>query len=152
MGAKARPFSLDDERTIWEPNSGCLIWLGAVNTAGYGILKIGGVCKRAHQTSFEMHNCARFPGLFICHTCDNKLCVNPGHLYQADRQTNVNDAVARNRLRPRRGHNNGMSKLTDEKAIAILNSPLSQSVLARQYGVSQPSISYIKRGCRKSAA
>lgn len=32
-----------------------------------------------------------------CHTCDNRKCVNPGHLYWGSRQENMDEMVARGR-------------------------------------------------------
>lgn len=152
MGHIARPFSLDDERTIPEPNTGCFIWLSAIDSQnGYGLLKINSVSKRAHRCSFETFKGPIPADKWVLHTCDNKLCVNPDHLYLGTRRDNVDDAVRRNRLKPRMGQNNGRAKLTDEQALEIMNSADNQFVLAARYGVSQPSISWIKTGRRKQA-
>lgn len=152
MGHVARAFSLDDERTIPEPNTGCFLWLGCADLPnGYGTLKINKICKRAHRVSFETFKGPIPDNKWVLHICDNKLCVNPDHLYLGDRQDNVNDAVRRNRLKPRMGQNNGRARLTDEQALEIMNSADNQFVLAARYGVSQASISWIKTGKRKQA-
>lgn len=31
-------------------------------------------------------------GLFVCHSCNNKKCINPNHLYLATNQKNIQDA------------------------------------------------------------
>jgi len=152
MGTKARPFSTDDERSIWEPNSGCLLWLGGLNSHGYGHFRIGGILKRAHRASYELHKGPIPAGLFVCHSCDNKACINTNHLYVGTRQQNVDDAVRRKRLKPRRGERNGRAKLTDAQAVEILGSAGSQSEIARRFGINQVSVSYIKRGKRHFAA
>ena len=35
---------------------------------------------------------------YICHTCDNKKCVNPNHLFLGDAQINVDDCIAKGRF------------------------------------------------------
>lgn len=35
----------------------------------------------------------------VCHSCDNTLCVNPGHLFTATHKQNMEDCVDKKRLR-----------------------------------------------------
>jgi hypothetical protein len=35
------------------------------------------------------------PGYFACHTCDNRCCINPDHLYEGTHMDNVRDMTAR---------------------------------------------------------
>jgi hypothetical protein len=77
-----------DDRGCWE-------WTGPVNDSGYG--RVGGKA-RAHRTSYEMHKGPVPPGLFVLHTCDNKTCVNPSHLYVGTKSDNAKDAWARGQL------------------------------------------------------
>lgn len=37
-------------------------------------------------------------GNFVCHHCDNKLCINPDHLFTGTHQDNLNDAVSKGRM------------------------------------------------------
>lgn len=151
MGHKARPFSLDDERTIPEPNSGCIIWLGSV-TSGYGTVRINTVLMRAHRCSYETFKGPIPEGLYICHTCDNKLCVNPEHLYAGTASDNLNDAYRRGLKKPKLGQTNGNAKLTDAQVAEIMRGTGSQSVEGKKYGVSQAHISWIRKGKRQMAA
>lgn len=68
-----------------EPNSGCWLWLGAVDRKGYGTISIatGGGKKRAafaHRISHELFRGAIPTGMEIDHLCRLPCCVNPDHL------------------------------------------------------------------------
>lgn len=78
------------EKSIPEPNSGCLIWLGASNGCGYGTLTLGR-SKRAyaHRVSFEMENGPIPVGMQIDHLCRNTFCINPAHLEIVTNQENT---------------------------------------------------------------
>ena len=39
------------------------------------------------------------PGMFALHTCDNRRCVNPDHLYEGTAGQNARDRAARGRTR-----------------------------------------------------
>ena len=69
-----------DERWIPEPNSGCWLWFGACNYAGYGIITLDGQSVKAHRFSYERAK-GKIPfGFEVDHLCQNKCCVNPDHL------------------------------------------------------------------------
>ena len=58
----------------------CIVWTGAVTSAGYGELNVGGRPVLAHRISYELSNGPIPAGLVINHLCTNKVCVNPAHL------------------------------------------------------------------------
>jgi hypothetical protein len=88
-----------ETKTTPEPNTGCWIWTGEVTPNGYGRVERGGKKLRANRVAWSIVNGPIPDGLFICHRCDNKLCVNPGHLYAGTHKENTRDAVERGRLR-----------------------------------------------------
>src|SRR5437879_1042036 len=62
-----------------------------------------------------------------CHTCNNKRCCNPKHLYKGNRLSNAQDAVIAGNYNF--GEYNGNAKLSDENIKAIkrlLTSDLTQ--------------------------
>lgn len=95
--------------SIPEPNSGCLLWLGAVAKGnkkrdGYGIITVGMRSERgknrvtmSHRASYEAANGPIPDGLSVCHRCDNSLCVNPEHLFLGTHQDNMGDMVRKGR-------------------------------------------------------
>ncbi len=105
----------------------------------------------AHRLAYTLAYGPIPDGLFVCHTCDNTLCVNPAHLFVGDQFDNMQDASRKGRLSgPRRGHRR--RKLTDEQCDAIEARALAgevQADLAREYGVSRTLISLLVSGRRR---
>lgn len=78
-----------EEKILPEPMSGCWLWDGAVNKAGYGRFTIkSGETVYAHRFSYEIYVAKITYGLVIDHTCNNQSCVNPGHLEEVSRKEN----------------------------------------------------------------
>ena len=104
-----------------------------------------GKMRRAHRVSWEIHHGPIPEGLFVCHSCDIRNCVNPHHLFLGTPADNSKDM--RLKRRSARGERNGGAKLTEQEVIAIRESKdASISHLAKQFGVSYTCISRILRG------
>jgi len=150
------------EKSIPEPNTGCWLWLGKLNTRGYGrlgVLPFPGYAdrppQRAHRVSWEASNERAIPaGLWILHRCDQRSCVNPNHLYLGTLTENSEDATKRDRWHrwngTRAGARNPRARLTSEQVASIrelCRAPnFNGSQTARQYGVSASVIYSIKNG------
>ncbi len=79
----------------------CWIWTAARSGKPgrqYGCFWNGTPIK-AHQFAHLVWKGAISDGLFVLHTCDRHLCVNPAHLYVGTHAQNVRDAVERKRFR-----------------------------------------------------
>lgn len=85
--------------------------------------------------------------MYICHTCDNPSCCNPGHLFLGTGQDNALDRMKKNRGAA--GERHGNSKLTSNIVRDIrkeLAGGASGSFLAWKYNVTAVTISDIKLG------
>jgi HNH endonuclease len=100
------------DKIIPEPNSGCWLWMGALDTKGYGKTKYEGRNWLVHRLIFCIKNKLKITdGKFVCHKCDNTLCVNPNHMFIGTQKDNMLDASRKGRLkgkRPRMFNDDGM--------------------------------------------
>lgn len=79
----------------------CWLWTGAVDRDGYGSFTafFDGQKKflRAHRFAYQLCKGEIAHGLFVCHSCDVPLCVNPDHLWLGTPADNVSDMLAKKR-------------------------------------------------------
>lgn len=132
--------------------SGCWEWQGYINAGGYGKLPIKGKSRLAHRTSYEISKGEIPEGLHVCHTCDNRMCVNPDHLWLGTNADNVRDRDEKKRGANLRGERHGMTSLKDDQVIEIKKELAKESYrgqltdLGKLYGVSNSAIHSIKTG------
>jgi hypothetical protein len=125
----------------------CWEWTGTVISHGYGHFKKKGKLYRAHRLSYTLFKGPIPDKLLVCHSCDNKKCVNPDHLWLGTSHDNVMDMVNKgravgNRIKHHSGDANPRTKITSDKMRRIkeLSSMHSQRALAKMFKVSQSSI------------
>jgi len=141
---KKDPLLRFESSYIPEPNSGCWLWLGTVDSGGYGIFplrKRRGL--RATHFSFEAFKGPIPKGHIIRHTCDLPGCVNPDHLLSGTVQDNSDDARRRGRLA--NGERINTAKLTATQIKAIRKDSRNLQPIANDYGVTKQQIFHIKK-------
>lgn len=58
----------------------CILWEGATNGDGYGVVRFNGVLMLVHRVTYRLKK-GRIPaGKEVHHTCENRRCRNPEHL------------------------------------------------------------------------
>jgi hypothetical protein len=78
--------------------TGCWLWHGAIKSTGYGVLWVDGKTHSAHQISFMLFKGPILGHLCVLHSCDNRTCVNPDHLFLGTYKDNYDDAYEKGRL------------------------------------------------------
>ena len=80
----------------------CWVIKGAPSSDGYGQFNIRinnqkRIYLSAHRLSWVLHYGEIPDELWVLHKCDNKLCVNPSHLFLGTNQDNMDDMYAKGR-------------------------------------------------------
>lgn len=149
------------DRFVIPTLEGCWGWSGCVpKNPGYGQFRSNMKKWRAHIASWLIFKGEVPEGKCVCHTCDNRSCCNPSHLFLATDYENNLDMRTKGRspVLDKIGQDNPNAILTEKQVIEIidlLKQSVSQKEIGQKFGVSQAVISLISTNkswrhlCRK---
>ena len=123
------------------PNE-CWEWKAGLRQ-GYG--RIRGEADRtgnteigSHRASWLIHFGAIPDGMYVCHKCDNKKCVNPKHLWLGTDGDNTRDMSQKGR--------HPKAKLTPQQVKEIMKDERLYKEIAKDYEVNESTVSQIRTG------
>jgi len=139
------------EKVSPEPTSGCWLWVGAYVTSGYGYIARGRGTglgpAHAHRIAYELFK-GQIGDKQVLHTCDNRACVNPDHLFLGTHAENMADMVSKGRSTKGR-EDMPNYKLCRSAVEDIRLRRMSGADYARLYGVSPSTVSRVIHGQRR---
>jgi hypothetical protein len=123
--------------------SGCWEFTGSYTNSGYGMIGIG---KReegiilSHRASYQLFIGAIPDGMYVLHTCDNRKCFNPDHLFIGTQQDNMDDMESKGRRVSLYGADSPNVKLTYEQVLEIRQRHIPRvntRELAEEFGITR---------------
>ncbi len=127
----------------------CWEWKQSISELGYGKAKFQTKSIGAHRLAYKFAKGEIPKGLYVCHACDNRKCINPAHLFLGTQRDNVQDSVRKGRRRYAFGDTAGGRKITSAVVIRIKERAKTERTYAKMasdYGISRRQICRIVRG------
>lgn len=128
----------------------CWFWT-ASTVKGYGQIGSGGTGGRmlkAHRVSWEIHKGEIPGGMWVLHSCDTPLCVNPSHLFLGTAVDNNRDMVEKGRQTrgSRVRHRTSLTEAQVFRIKILLRSGARRVEIAKKFHVTKNAIDMISSG------
>lgn len=124
-------------------STGCVEWQKGISS-GYGRINDDGKHTRTHRVAYELNNGPIPDDMYVCHTCDNRSCINQEHLFLGTHNDNMRDMSTKGRTKTKH--------LNDEDVAAIKNSNGTHSEIANSLGFSYSTVFRVMNGLTKRSA
>lgn len=136
--------------------TGCWDWTACIRSKfGYGGMRFQGKLQDAHRVSWQIHFGPIPDGMYVLHTCDRPICVNPDHLYLGSPRDNVMDAINKGRFvifgqhtskaKGQKIASNSLSNNQFEKIKRLANKDLSNEAIGIVVGISGRRVHGVRR-------
>ena len=127
----------------------CWNWLSPSKRGEYGMIRF---CKNgkwimetAHRVSYLLFRGPIPSGKYVCHSCDNRACVNPGHLWIGTQKDNIRDMMNKGR------YTYPSVKFPQDQVLQLraIKGYMSCREAAEIFGISKGHVSRIWRGIQR---
>lgn len=123
----------------------CWLWQASISN-GYGNLTYKNKSYIASRVSYQLYIGEIKSNMFVCHKCDNPLCVNPNHLFLGSPTDNVKDMMSKQRSA--KGEDHSQAKLINSDVVKIKEMLKKQNftdqTIADLFNVKRETINRIK--------
>lgn len=128
----------------------CWEWIASIGSTGYGQFAKNNMPQKAHRVAWIITYGDIPSNLQVLHSCDNRKCVRPDHLFLGTQLDNMRDMISKGRSNhpPNLGEKHGMAKLSTQDVIAIrqLRGQKTYKAIAEEFGVATSTIGMIMTG------
>lgn len=127
----------------------CVIWRGAMKGNGYGHVNIHGHFITAHRRAYFLFVGDVPDEVDVCHSCDNRRCINPNHLFLGTRKKNMEDCARKGRAFGKYG------RVDDETVLAIhglVSDGLTYRAIAKKFNLTAAAVRSIAKGQTHASA
>ena len=129
-------------KVIIKDSGDCWIWAGHQNDTGYGFFDVDDTYFRVHRVSFFLAY-GDPKQYLVCHSCDNRLCCNPEHLFIGTDKDNMLDRDKKLRVSHGERHPRTKLKTADVRKILALKGTLQNKEIAVLFGITMGCLSGI---------
>lgn len=126
-----------------DAEGGCRVWAGGAAAKGYGGIRFKGRMDKAHRVSYMIFVGPIPSEMHVLHSCDNRKCIEPAHLFLGTNADNIKDKCKKDRSGKKL-----TIDLVKEIRRAYAGRKVSQTALGRAFGVNPSNISRAVNGKR----
>jgi len=137
--AKDKDYIINSSNVV----DGCWIWRFKPHCSGYASVK--DIENYAHRLSYRLYKGDIPSDKVVCHSCDNRMCVNPDHLWLGSQRQNMIDAAKKGRLKQKLN-----IREVQEIRELLLTKVYTQTEIAICYNINQSNVSRINNNERRN--